>query len=100
MEGEKILRGNKEVPNESFDAILQHHEKLTGKGYPMKLHDSEIKLPGRITAIADCYDSLTTPRLFKASNTPYGALTIISREKNDYDPELLKEFIKMLAKIK
>ena len=99
-EGEKILHDNRDIPVEALDAILQHHEKLTGKGYPMQLHDSEIKLSGRITAIADCYDSLTTPRLFKASNTPYSALSIISKEKNDYDPELLKEFIKMLAKIK
>ncbi len=100
IEGEKILRTHKEISKESFDAVLQHHEKLTGKGYPMKLHDSEIKLSGRITAIADCYDALTTRRPYKPAFTPFNALSIVAEETGDYDPELLRTFIKMIGKIK
>ncbi|MCL4457720.1 MAG: HD domain-containing protein [Nitrospirae bacterium] len=99
-EGEKILRTHKEVSEESFDAVLQHHEKLTGKGYPMKLQDGEIKLFGRITAIADCYDALTTRRPYKPAFTPFNALSIVAKETGNYDPELLGVFIKMLGKIK
>lgn len=98
--GYEILEKQKEFPDESLPAVLQHHEKLSGRGYPFGLKAEEIKLFGRITAIADCYDALTTRRPYKPPLTPYFALSIIVREKGDYDPELLKAFIKMLGKIK
>jgi len=98
--GYEILEKQKEFPTESLPAVLQHHEKLSGRGYPFGLKAEEIKLLGRITAIADCYDALTTKRPYKPALTPYFALSIVVREKGDYDPELLKVFIKMLGKIK
>ncbi|GLI53076.1 HD-GYP domain-containing protein [Thermodesulfovibrio yellowstonii] len=98
--GYEILEKQKEFPTESLPAVLQHHEKLSGRGYPFGLKAEEIKLFGRITAIADCYDALTTQRPYKSALTPYFALSIVVREKGDHDPELLKVFIKMLGKIK
>ncbi|HMK43196.1 MAG TPA: HD-GYP domain-containing protein, partial [Dissulfurispiraceae bacterium] len=100
QEGEKILRGNPEVPEEAFPAVLQHHEKMSGRGYPFRLKGPQIKLFGKIAAIADCYDALTTKRPYKEPMTPFYALSIIAKETGDYDPELLKIFIKMLGKIK
>ncbi|WP_353687094.1 HD-GYP domain-containing protein [Thermodesulfovibrio sp. 3462-1] len=97
--GYEILKEKKEVPKESLLAVLQHHEKLSGRGYPYGLKGEEIKLFGRITAIADCYDALTTRRPYKPPLTPYFALSIIVKEKGDHDTELLKAFIKMLGKI-
>lgn len=98
--GHELLEKQKEFPTESLPAVLQHHEKLSGRGYPFGLKAEEIKLLGRITAIADCYDALTTKRPYKPALTPYFALSIVVREKGDHDPELLKTFIKMLGKIK
>lgn len=100
LSGYEILEKQKEFPTESLPAVLQHHEKLSGRGYPFGLRSEEIKLFGRITAIADCYDALTTQRPYKPPLTPYFALSIIVREKGDHDPELLKTFIRMLGKIK
>ncbi|MBI3592887.1 MAG: HD domain-containing protein [Nitrospirae bacterium] len=100
IEGEKILRAHKEFPTESLSAVLQHHEKLSGKGYPFKLSGNEIKPFGRIAAIADCYDALTTQRPYKQAFTPFYALSIVAKETGEYDPDLLKIFIKMLGKIK
>jgi putative nucleotidyltransferase with HDIG domain len=99
-EGEKILRETEEFPEEAFDAVLQHHEKLSGKGYPFKLKGKDIRLFGRITAIADCYDALTTRRPYKPAFRPYDALTVISKEHDNYDRELLTDFVKMLGGIK
>ncbi|HSB52302.1 MAG TPA: HD domain-containing phosphohydrolase, partial [Dissulfurispiraceae bacterium] len=62
VEGEKILRAHAGFPEESLSAVLQHHEKLTGSGYPYRLSGDEIVLFGRIAGIADCYDALTTRR--------------------------------------
>ncbi|MCX7724818.1 MAG: HD-GYP domain-containing protein [Thermodesulfovibrio sp.] len=98
--GHEILEKHKEFPEESLIAVLQHHERLSGRGYPFGLKAEKIKLFGRITAIADCYDALTTRRPYKPPLTPYFALSIIVREKGDHDTELLKAFIKMLGKVK
>lgn len=99
-EGEKILRGSPYVPTEAMAAAVQHHEKLTGRGYPQGLKGQDVKLFGRIVAIADCYDALTTRRPYKPPMAPFYALSIIAKDTGDYDPELLKVFIKMLGKIK
>jgi putative nucleotidyltransferase with HDIG domain len=100
VRGYEILKEQKEVPEASLIAVLQHHEKLSGRGYPFGIKGKDIKLFGRITSIADCYDSLTTRRPYKPPLTPYFALSIIVKEKGDYDPELLKAFVKMLGKVK
>ncbi len=99
LEGAKILHEHKNFPDESFNAVLHHHEKLTGKGYPGGLSGKEISLFGRISAIADCYDALTTRRPYKVAYTPFYALMIISRDTGDYDRDLLMTFVKMLGKI-
>ncbi len=98
VEGEKILRENRAIPEESFAAMMHHHEKLSGRGYPFGLKGNDIELFGKITAIVDCYDALTTARPYKAALTPFQALALITNETGDYDPWLLKGFIKMLGK--
>ncbi len=100
VEGEKILRTHKDIPPESFDAVLQHHEKLTGRGYPFKLSGNDVKMFGRITAIADCYDALTTRRPYRSALTSFHALAIVTKETGDYDPDILSVFIKTFGKIK
>jgi len=96
--GVSILRKHKAIPEGSYDAVAQHHEKLSGKGYPFGLRGGEITLFGRITGIADCYDALTTNRVYKKALRPFDALNCISKESKDYDQELLKTFVKMLGK--
>lgn len=100
VEGKKIIDGIEKFPQASVDPVLLHHEKLTGRGYPFKLHGEKISAFGRITGIADCYDALTTPKLNKYPLTPYNALQVICRETADYDPRLLKAFIKMMGKVR
>lgn len=100
LEGQNILLIHKNVSDRSMTALMQHHEKLTGKGYPFRLTGRDIKINGRITAIADCYDALTTNRPYKQAITPFAALSVIAKETGNYDPDLLRTFIKMLGKIK
>ncbi|HIJ60003.1 MAG TPA: HD-GYP domain-containing protein [Nitrospirae bacterium] len=100
IDGYNLVKDRKDLDKDSIIPLLQHHEKLNGKGYPNKLIAKEIKLFGRITSIADCYDALTTQRPYKPAFTPYYALSIIAKETGNYDPELLRIFIKMLGNIK
>ena len=98
FEGEKLLKDNRLIPRESLSAVSQHHEKISGRGYPSHLTEKDITAFGRITAIADCYDALTTARPYKPAFTPFYALATISKEAGNYDPDILKVFIKMLGK--
>ncbi|MBS4061485.1 MAG: HD domain-containing protein [Bacteroidetes bacterium] len=100
LEGAKILRRHKCFPEESFPAVTQHHEKLSGMGYPFGIKASNMKLYGKITAIADCYDSLTARTPYKYPLAPFSALNIIVKETENYDHELLAAFIKMLGRVK
>ena len=76
----------------------QHHEKLTGTGYPNSLKGDQVSYFGRISAIVDVYDALTTERPYKKALTPFEALNIISRIQGEFDEKLMKEFIMMLGK--
>lgn len=85
--------------SESIIAVKQHHEKLSGAGYPYGLKGVFINQFGKIMSIVDCYDSLTTPRPFRTVHTPFNALDKIMKEtteKGDFDLELVKLFIKIL----
>ncbi len=99
-EGALIIQDNGEIPKEAHWAILHHHERLSGDGYPGHLRGEDINIFGKITAIADCYDALTSPRPFRKAYNPFEALRIVRNEKENYDINLLTGFIKMLGTIR
>lgn len=99
IEGEKILKEHQYLPKDSLPAVTQHHEKLSGKGYPLHLTGAKISNYGKITAITDCYDALTTQRPNKPPLTPFDALSILVRDCEHYDSDLLRTFIKLIGGI-
>jgi HD-GYP domain-containing protein (c-di-GMP phosphodiesterase class II) len=62
--GEKIMRPVRTLRNE-LPAITQHHERVDGTGYPNQLSGEEISLIGRIVAVADVFDALTSNRPYR-----------------------------------
>jgi len=75
--------------------IFDHHLKNDFSGYPKLFHKKKISLFGRIIQIADAYDAMTTPRIYKkVPNTPEKALAIMLKERDiNFDSVLLKMFI-------
>lgn len=98
MLGYEMLKGNSEIPARAFHPLLQHHEKLSGRGYPNKLSGENIHQFGRIAAIIDIYDALTTQRSYKKAFTPFEALAILSKNENDYDTKLFNTFVSVIQK--
>ncbi|MCL1925798.1 MAG: HD-GYP domain-containing protein [Syntrophorhabdaceae bacterium] len=98
MEGFRTIESNDAVPEESRVVITQHHERLRGTGYPNGLAGEQITIFGRICAVADCYDAMTTSRPYKDAGTPFQALTQMKTEKSNYDAEILDSFIRMLGR--
>ena len=98
-DGVDILQTQAGFPAEALIPVKQHHEKLSGAGYPFGLKGTLVNPFGRIISIVDCYDAMTTPRPFKTNYTPFNALDKIMKEtteNGDFDLELVKLFIKIL----
>jgi adenylate cyclase len=71
-----------------------HHEKWNGSGYPEGLQGEQIPLAGRLMALADSYDALTSNRVYKAPLSHEKAVQIITEEKGShFDPEIVDAFL-------
>lgn len=78
-----------------------HHEKWDGSGYPAGLRGVEIPLYGRIVAIADVFDALTSVRPYKEAFSMETALDEIRRGKGThFDPEVVEAFLEILDEIR
>jgi len=76
-----------------------HHERFDGSGYPDGLRGDQIPLGGRILAVADVFDALTSPRPYREAYTPEEALKIITTAAGtQFDPEVVKAFIRYYQK--
>ncbi len=76
------------------DIALTHHERYDGTGYPHGLAGEQIPLCGRIVALADVYDALTSERVYKPAYTHEEARAIIVEERGrHFDPDLVDAFI-------
>jgi putative two-component system response regulator len=89
----------REFPNARFlsmarDIALSHHERYDGGGYPQGLAGKAIPLSGRIVALADVYDALTTKRIYKIAFTHKTAATIITeKSQGQFDPLVIEAFL-------
>ena len=63
----------------AYDICLCHHEKWDGRGYPKGLKGDEIPISAQIVTVADCYDALTSERVYKHAYTPEIAFDMIVR---------------------
>ena len=82
------------------EIALSHHEKWDGSGYPHGLSGKDIHLGGRIVALADVFDALTSERPYKKAWTVEAAIELIRENKGQhFDPELVDIFEKLLPEI-
>lgn len=93
--GASILTGCTEpVLAMAREIALTHHERWDGKGYPQGLAGEEIPLSGRIVAIADAYDAMTSARPYKAPLPVQEAVDEVERSASShFDPRVVKAFL-------
>ncbi|MCK9614801.1 MAG: diguanylate cyclase [Candidatus Omnitrophica bacterium] len=85
----------------AIPAILYHHERFDGKGYPLGLKGEEIPLSARIVSLADVYQALISDRPYRKAYSKKKAIDIIKKETgNHFDPKITKIFLKVIRKIK
>jgi len=77
------------------DIAWSHHEKFDGTGYPHGLRGEGIPLCGRITALADVYDALTTKRVYKdAFSHDVARAIILEGSGKHFDPQIIASFLR------
>ena len=99
---EKILsriefeRGLRDVPR----FAVEHHERLDGSGYPRGLGGDDISLGGRIIAVADVFESLTSQRHYRRP-MPHSKAMAILREgvDSEFDREVVEAFSEVLGRL-
>lgn len=91
---------SKAIPNIDEDvrqAILSHHEREDGSGYPCGLKGNKINLYAKILAIADVYDALTSERVYKDKSTPFEAIEEFRKMGiHSFDIKILNVFFKSI----
>jgi len=99
--GAEILSGgNSELLEQARLIALTHHEKWDGSGYPKGLKGEDIPLVGRIVALADVYDALTSERPYKKAWSSEKAVSYIKEMSGtQFDPKLVDLFVEILPKV-
>jgi len=72
--GWEMCRHDRRINDCILAGIIQHHERLDGSGYPFGLTGDKISHFGRIVAIADLYDAMTSDRVYRRAMTPFSVL--------------------------
>ncbi|MDR3602128.1 MAG: HD-GYP domain-containing protein [Desulfosporosinus sp.] len=96
--GFEILRKNNDLSLLSAHVAFQHQEKWDGTGYPRGIKGSAIHEYGRLAAIADVYEALTSERVYRRAIEPNEAYEyIVSQGNKHFDPKILEVFKKNIA---
>jgi putative two-component system response regulator len=96
MIGAQILGGSVSDLLRTGEVIaVSHHERWDGTGYPKGLKGEDIPLHGRIVAVADAFDALTTRRPYKEPLPPEKAFEIVASERGKhFDPRVVDAFLR------
>ncbi|MHB1610266.1 MAG: HD-GYP domain-containing protein [Sulfobacillus sp.] len=79
--------------------IEAHHERFDGHGYPHSLSGQLIPLPGRIVAVADAFDAMTSTRPYRRALLVENALSEIEKNQGtQFDPDIVQVFLKAWAR--
>lgn len=96
--GYRIVFSSRELANIA-PAVLHHHERWDGKGYPHGLKGKEIPLLSRIVAIIDAYDVMTNRRPYKKAITHWEAVEELREcAGSQFDPQLVECFIELVSR--
>lgn len=91
--GYNILKEKSEISNEIIAGVLQHHEKINGRGYPLKLAGKQITSYARVLSVADIYDALVTERPYKKGFSAHDALEMIMAMTDELDVDFMRSFL-------
>jgi HD-GYP domain-containing protein (c-di-GMP phosphodiesterase class II) len=95
--GFSMLKTTPGVSVGALDAVLHHHEKVDGSGYPHKLPGDKISELARMTAICDVYDAVTSDRAYKPGWEPTVAVRKMAEWTGHFDDKIFKCFVRTVG---
>jgi putative two-component system response regulator len=82
------------------DIVYTHHERWDGTGYPQGLADEQIPIPGRLVALVDVYDALTTKRVYRQPMPHHAAVDLIADGRGKhFDPAVVDAFLRVVPEL-
>lgn len=91
--GYRILQEKEEFSDSVKFGVLQHHEKMNGKGYPMGVSSDQIHKFAKIMSVVDVYDALVTERPYKKAFTQRTAVEMIMSMTEELDITAMRAFL-------
>ncbi len=96
--GFDLLRKHFEINLVSAHVAFQHHERMDGTGYPRGLKGEEIHIFGRIAAVADVYDAITSDRIYRSRMDPVRAAELLKNAAGTkFDPRFIQGLLERIA---
>ncbi|MCM3300992.1 HD-GYP domain-containing protein [Streptomyces pseudogriseolus] len=96
--GHEMVRGISFL-GEARAAVLHHHERLDGKGYPYGLAGGQIPEPARVVAVADAFDAMTSTRSYSRARPVPVALEELERcAGTHFDPRMVKALVRAIGR--
>ena len=95
--GVELMKETDMIPEESYFPIIQHHEREDGSGYPFGIPGSEMHVFGRIVSIADCFDAMTTRRVYQPAVDTFPALKVMFQQEGAFERQLLEKFAYLMG---
>jgi putative nucleotidyltransferase with HDIG domain len=96
--GVEIAREIEGVNNAVLSVIASHHERHDGSGYPRGLPGHKIPVNGRIAALVDCYDAITSDRPYSPAMSTYDAVqSLYEWRDKDFQADMVEQFIQCIG---
>ncbi|UOQ46035.1 HD-GYP domain-containing protein [Halobacillus salinarum] len=96
--GFQILRNAATIPLTAAHCAYQHHERLDGSGYPRGLVEEDIHLYGKLLAVADVFDAVTSNRSYRPAMLPHEGLEILYAGSGSlFDQRMVEAFRRCIA---
>lgn len=94
----QLLQGLPGISQAALDVALLHHERMDGTGYPLGKGGATISLTGRMSAIVDVYDALTSVRVYKNAWEPTLAMKkLVEWSPDHFDDALVQRFVRCIG---
>ncbi|HEY9197994.1 MAG TPA: HD-GYP domain-containing protein [Gammaproteobacteria bacterium] len=94
----ELMTDSKDISPVSIEVAYSHHERHNGRGYPRGLTSEQTSVYGKIAALVDCYDAITSDRPYSVAVSPHEAIRSLYEWRNvDFQEELVEQFIQCLG---
>ena len=96
--GYEIIKEMQEIDSDVKNAVLLHHERVDGSGYPFHYYRDDLNLYSRIVAVADVFDAMTSDRVYKKRISPFEVFEMFqTMGLAIFDSNILITFINKIA---